>query len=86
MIGAPVHGVAKPLRRIVVGLDSTLVLEVTDMGFGLRPRRTKAGGPASVFLTWGRLYERALVERAGLGQFVTIGLKPKRRAKARRKA
>lgn len=65
MTRAP-EATGKPLVRIVTGpdaRDAELVAAITTLGVALRPKRVRQPD-AAVFVPWGAIYRRALMQRA----------------------
>lgn len=54
----------RPTRRVLLGADGELVVELYRMRITIRPLGTRRGGPAEIEVTPSLVYQRELVARA----------------------
>jgi hypothetical protein len=55
-------GARPPLRRLALGGDDGLVLELDERGVTIRPKRSRAAA-ARVRIAWGAIYVHAILAR-----------------------
>jgi hypothetical protein len=68
-----------PFRRVVQTSHGEMVAEVTNRSVVMRPLRARKGGKAEIAMSWGQLYQHAIVAR------IEAQLREKRRLARERK-
>lgn len=53
----------KPVRRVVQTSHGEMIAEVRDRVITMRPLRSRRGGKAEIEMSWGQLYQHAIIAR-----------------------